>query len=93
MDLYRIDEPEDTFELGLSEILDGDGLCVVEWAEKAIDQFSADRLTIKLVRTGEESRRLEIQAIGAYYARYLHEIDAIGLTQQKTDQTSSGLGH
>ena len=55
VDLYRISKPEDTFELGLDEILDGDGLCVVEWAERALEQFPAERLTVELLRTGDET--------------------------------------
>ena len=86
VDLYRIDEPEDTFELGLDEILDGDGLCVVEWAEKAPDQFPAERLTVELLRTGEQTRSLVIEATGPDYAGYLREIDAVG------NQASNGAG-
>lgn len=92
VDLYRIDEPEDTFELGLDEILDGDGLCVVEWAERAPDQFPAERLMIELVRTGEQTRSLAIEASGLGYARYLQEIDAIGQARPASDQASSGPG-
>lgn len=85
VDLYRIDEPEDTFELGLDEILDGEGLCVVEWAERAPDQFPAERLSVELLRTGEHTRSLTIEATGPGYAGYLQEIDAVG-------QASSGPG-
>ena len=92
VDLYRISEPEDTFELGLDEILDGDGLCVVEWADRAPDQFPTERLTVNLLRTGEDTRSIVFEASGPGYAGYLKEIDAIGTTQHVSDQASTGPG-
>lgn len=34
LDLYRIEKPSDLDELGLEEILGGDGVAVVEWGER-----------------------------------------------------------
>ena len=34
IDLYRLDEIDEIAELGLDEYLYGEGVCVVEWAEK-----------------------------------------------------------
>lgn len=90
VDLYRISKPEDTFELGLDEILDGDGLCVVEWAERALDQFPAERLAVELLRTGDETRSLAIEASGSDYTRYLQEISAVGTPQKAPNQASTG---
>ena len=92
VDLYRISKPEDTFELGLDEILDGDGLCVVEWAERALDQFPAERLTVELLRTGDETRSLVIKASESGYTRYLQEISTIGTSRQAYGQASNGAG-
>jgi len=92
VDLYRISKPEDTFELGLDEILDGDGLCVVEWAERALDQFPAEHLTVELLRTGDETRSLVIKASESGYTRYLQEISTIGTSRQAYGQASNGAG-
>lgn len=32
-DVYRIEDPEEMFEVGLDEYLYGDGVCLVEWAD------------------------------------------------------------
>ena len=32
-DVYRIEEPEEMYEVGLSEYLTGNGVCLIEWAE------------------------------------------------------------
>ena len=36
-DVYRIEDPEEMEETGLSEYLDGDGVCLIEWAERISD--------------------------------------------------------
>ena len=33
-DFYRLDNAEEALRIGLDEYLDGDGACVIEWAEK-----------------------------------------------------------
>ncbi len=34
IDLYRLENSEEIAELGLSEYVEGDGICIVEWAER-----------------------------------------------------------
>ncbi len=33
-DFYRLDDADEALKIGLDEYLDGDGVCVIEWAEK-----------------------------------------------------------
>ena len=33
-DFYRLDEEDEALKIGLDEYLDGDGACVIEWADK-----------------------------------------------------------
>ena len=37
IDLYRLENSEEIAELGLSEYVEGDGICVIEWAERMAD--------------------------------------------------------
>ena len=37
IDLYRLENSEEIAELGLSEYIDGDGICIIEWAERMAD--------------------------------------------------------
>ncbi len=39
LDLYRIDDPLEVWDLGIDEQLFDQGVCVVEWADKAADLF------------------------------------------------------
>ena len=37
IDLYRLENSEEIAELGLSEYVEGDGICIIEWAERMAD--------------------------------------------------------
>ena len=61
IDLYRIDRPEDLDELGLDEILGGDGIAVVEWAER-LGPYRPERVvSVRLVDRGGDVREISIE--------------------------------
>ena len=39
MDLYRVGDPLEAWDLGLEEYLGGDGVCAIEWADQAEEVF------------------------------------------------------
>src|SRR6266851_2259639 len=43
-DLYRLDNPEEIIDLGFEDYFFGDGVCVIEWAEKADSFWPAEHL-------------------------------------------------
>jgi tRNA threonylcarbamoyladenosine biosynthesis protein TsaE len=71
VDLYRLSAADDSYDLGLDEYLDSDGLCVVEWADKAPHQFSNEHLKVNMRRLGDTTRRLSFSCGTAGYERYL----------------------
>ena len=63
LDLYRINDPWEAWDLGLDEQLMGDGVCVVEWADKAAEIFPVESCWIDLdYGTEESSRSLSLRA-------------------------------
>ena len=54
-DLYRLDGPEQVFELGWEEAR-ADGIALVEWAERLGPLLPADRLTVMLAPEGAGRR-------------------------------------
>ena len=48
MDFYRLGSFEDIDGLGLDDYLFGDGICVIEWADKADGYFPADHLSVSI---------------------------------------------
>lgn len=61
-DLYRLESPDDAWELGLEEALET-ALTVIEWPERLGSLAPADRLELRLVMDGE-GRRAEIMGFG-----------------------------
>ncbi len=55
-DFYRIESPEDVYEIGLEEALDT-GVTLIEWPEKAADLLPEERLEIH-IEPVENGRRL-----------------------------------
>ena len=52
MDLYRVGDPMEAWDLGLEEYLNGDGVCAIEWADQAEEVFPDSALWIDLAYSG-----------------------------------------
>ena len=65
-DWYRLESPEELYELGLQEYLGGDGIAVVEWPEKCEDILPETFLEIRIVITGMNTRTLEMIPHGSF---------------------------
>lgn len=63
-DLYRVGNPDELQQIGLSDYFNGETVVAIEWAEKAIDELPSDRLEIRLSHKGERRRDLEVEAFG-----------------------------
>ena len=74
IDLYRLDNIAEIANLGLDDYLYGKGLCVVEWADKALDLMSPQNLLIKIDLLGENERKLELITHGQRYKEMLADI-------------------
>jgi len=75
VDLYRIGSVTDLDELGLDEILEGDGVCIVEWADRAPELFREQHLEVQIDYLAEAERRITLSAHGPEYDRL---VDAVG---------------
>ncbi len=60
VDLYRVDSLLEAADLGLDDYIEGGGVCVVEWAEKAIGVFPKEYLLVELEHIGPEERRIRL---------------------------------
>ena len=68
MDLYRLGSFEDIDGLGLDDYLFGDGICVIEWADKADGYFPAGHLSVSIEVAGENLRPLTLSCDDRGYA-------------------------
>lgn len=67
IDLYRIDDPEEVWELGWEELGGHGEIVLVEWPERAKPFLPDDRWEIRLGRVPEDPllRRVEVEKTGA----------------------------
>lgn len=66
LDLYRLEDPEDIWELGWRELGEGAQVVLVEWPERAESLMPPDRwdLTLSFVDGQEGRRRVEVERRG-----------------------------
>ncbi len=74
VDLYRIAGIEEAEDIGLYEIMDGDGVTAIEWADRIEKDLPCDRVRLEFETTGEDSRVITMQATGAEETRLLNAI-------------------
>ena len=55
-DLYRMDSPEELFDIGWEEYLARGGVCAVEWSEHAQDAFEEEPIWVD-IRQGERDEQ------------------------------------
>jgi len=68
-DLYRLNNPDEAYEIGLDEALDG-GAALVEWPQRLEGRLPADRLDIEIAIEGM-SRTARLTPHGAWKDRPL----------------------
>lgn len=71
-DAYRLEGTHQ--ELGFEEMIDGDGLTVIEWPEYMEDLEQSEPLRITLHRLGETERRLILETDNEKYFAMLEEL-------------------
>ncbi len=59
LDAYRIERPEEFFELGYEQYFFGDGVALVEWPERVEALIPEDAVRLRLVHLGGDRRRVE----------------------------------
>ena len=57
-DVYRLGSGDELIDIGAEEMLDGDGLCVIEWADIVADVLPEDALAIRLDYGENEGERI-----------------------------------
>lgn len=61
MDVYRLDGTEDFINLGVDDMLYGDGVCIIEWSEKIMDELPKNAIILRILPQDDNSRKIEIE--------------------------------
>jgi tRNA threonylcarbamoyladenosine biosynthesis protein TsaE len=73
-DAYRLNTQAEFFDLGAHEYFQGQGVCLVEWADRVPGCLPAEHLRITIHVTGEQSRRFLIEGVGDGYENLVSEL-------------------
>ena len=74
IDLYRLDRIEESVDLGLDDYLYGRGVCVVEWAEKALSILPREYLLIEINYISDTGRSFGIKPNGQRYSELVAKL-------------------
>ncbi len=83
IDLYRLDRLEESVELGLDDYLYGRGVCVVEWAEKALSILPTEYLLIKISYLSDTERSFQIEPSGQRYLDMVEQLKRFSFSSPK----------
>ena len=61
LDLYRLDNIEEIYDIGIEEIIYKKSICFIEWPELMLDILPADTLWIEITLEEDFSRLINIK--------------------------------
>ena len=61
MDLYRLGTPEEFVWLGVEEMLNGSGVCIVEWSERAQEELPLRSISVRILLREDGGRDIQIR--------------------------------
>ena len=60
MDLYRLGTPEEFAWLGVEEMLNGEGITLIEWSERAESEIPERAIRISIAVNGDGTRKISV---------------------------------
>lgn len=65
LDVYRLEQMQEVFDVGLPEVLDEGGVTVIEWGDAIAPAIPADFLEVRLTfGEGDDDRSIEVEPVG-----------------------------
>jgi tRNA threonylcarbamoyladenosine biosynthesis protein TsaE len=84
VDLYRLEGPADMADIGLRDVLGGDGVAVIEWADKMETLAPVERLDITMAHRTEETRLIRLVPRGTRHGQIIKGWQSRSAAQGKT---------
>ena len=76
MDFYRLDDHISIERMQIDEYLYGDGICVIEWANKSLDVFPEDSIKVKFdISKTESERQLTFSTMSSKHSEIFIELE------------------
>ena len=77
VDAYRLKDSDEFLDMGGGELIHGNGVCLIEWADRIGDLLPKDHLRIDIEVTGEATRVFHCRASGAESKQMLAGISEV----------------
>ena len=61
VDAYRTDSMTELIDLGLLDLMDGEGVTIIEWADKLTPLLPPEAIRVHIAGVGDEPRRITIR--------------------------------
>lgn len=90
IDLYRLQKPEETESIGLSDYLTDDVVVAIEWADRFPQLLPEDRLEVTLAHRTKTTRRTLVEARGSCSRSLLTRIKKVW---RSTPRSMKGRRH
>jgi len=68
-DLYRLDEFEEVVKIGFFDAIDGRNIVIAEWGDRLPEGSPGFDVTVRMVVTGETSRRITVEGPAGFAGR------------------------
>jgi tRNA threonylcarbamoyladenosine biosynthesis protein TsaE len=80
LDVYRLEQLNEVFDLGLAELLDDGGVVLIEWGDAILPMLPNDYLEVRLTfGAGDDDRRISLRTVGRSWAlRQVSLLHAVG---------------
>ncbi len=76
IDAYRLADEDEFLALGAVEILHGDGVCFIEWAERIAGVLPDDHVRIVIEPTAPTARRFSISSTGERSSAIVRQLES-----------------
>ena len=90
IDLYRLESGEEAEALGLEEVLEGEGIAAIEWADRTPSLLPNEILRIQIHYTGKNTRSIEISAKGDRYKKLMKSLE-FGVRSSENHKKNTAL--
>lgn len=65
LDMYRLTDESEFLDLGMEELFSGNGVTLIEWADRVLAFLPDDRLEVAISVTGESARKFHFRGCGS----------------------------
>ena len=92
IDLYRLAGAADALAGGLIDERQGEGVTLIEWAERLEDAMPSGRLDVLIEGTGDDPRRIVLRTGDAGYERYIEALPVGWAPEPAAERAPEGSG-